>query len=77
MDTATRLLVNHNLDPNEWEHYLTSMSDDGDSVFVYDNDAGDTLRIYPVGSRHEIKRAIVEPPASTAEAVARIARSAS
>ena len=57
MNTATQLLVNHRLDPSEWEHYLTAMSDDGNSVFVYDNAAGDTLRIYPMGSRHEIKRA--------------------
>lgn len=55
--TATRLLANHGLNPEEWHHYLTSMSDDGDSVLVYDNAAGDTLRIFPVGSRHEITRA--------------------
>lgn len=57
MKTADALLVKHGFTPSEWEHYLTSMSDDGNSVFVYDNAAGDTLRIFPMGSRHEIKRA--------------------
>ncbi len=28
-----------------WEHYLTAMTDEGSSVFAYDRESGDTLRV--------------------------------
>ena len=34
-----------NVPATGWDHYLTSMSDEGSSVFVYDNDEGETLRV--------------------------------
>lgn len=39
-----------------WEHYLTSMSDDGVGVFTYDRPDGTTLRVYcsADGYRHEL-----------------------
>ena len=55
MNTAQKLIKRYGFRPQEWEHYLTSMSDDGDSVFVYDNENGDTLRIYPQRCEFELK----------------------
>lgn len=28
-----------------WEHYLTAMTDEGSSVFAFDHESGDVLRV--------------------------------